>query len=95
MVSTLDHQTDSSMLPSRQEVVLQLQGLIDGVYTREAVSQWARKWVVADDDETEISDERLWNALENLSVADTPTTDRPYLFEVEDFRLWLAELLSS
>lgn len=95
MVSTLDHQTDSSMLPSRQEVVLQLQGLIDGVYTREAVSQWARKWVVEDDPNTEISDEGVWDALEGLLSADLPTTDRPYLFEVEDFRLWLAELLSS
>ncbi len=83
------------MLPSRPEVVIQLQGLIDGVYTREEVSQWATKWVVEDDPDTEISDEGVWNALESLSGADTPTTDRPYLFEVEDFKIWLAELLNS
>ena len=83
------------MLPSRQEVALRLQGLIDGVYTREAVSQWATKWVVEDDPNTEISDEGVWDALESLLAADLPTTDRPYLYEVDDFRQWLADLLNS
>ena len=95
MVNTLNYQTNTNTLPSRQEVVLQLQGLINGLYTRVEVSDWATKWVVEDDPNAEISDEGVWEALESLSGADLPTTDRPYLFEVEDFKIWLAELLES
>lgn len=76
--------------PSRADVETKLQGLIEGRVTRDDATAWAMQWVAAPD--SGVDDPIVWNALNNLSGADAPSTDRPYLFTEIDFRAWLDEL---
>jgi hypothetical protein len=76
--------------PSTEDVEVWLVGLIDGSLTREQVAAWAQQWVYAD--EPGVEDPRVWDALEALANADAISTDRPYLFNVADFKGWLEEL---
>jgi hypothetical protein len=78
-------------LPSREEVASKLRGLIGDTTPREEVASWASTWVTSD--EFPVDDERVWEALKNLAMADLISTDRPYLYGKEDFQDWLAELL--
>ena len=76
--------------PSRAEVEARVLDLIAGRFTRDETTQWAMQWVGAKD--PRVDDDVVWRALNNLSGADAPSTDRPFLFEEADFRSWLAEL---
>jgi len=69
---------------------MKLSDLINGVLTREAVSEWARPWGKAFESEAE--DPAIQEALEKLYSADSPSTDRMYLFGPEDFEEWLRKL---
>jgi len=64
--------------------------LIEERITREDASSWASPWVMADN--SGIDDRAVWNAVEGLYGADSPSIDRPYLFERVDFETWLADL---
>jgi len=75
--------------PTRVQVVEQLRRLLAGDISREEVSLWASPWATRFD---EIEDARVREAIDQLSGADTPTTDRPYLFMEVDFEEWLREL---
>lgn len=88
-----DH-NQSLPLPTRAEVEAKLMGLIDGSLRREQAADWAAQWVMIMDDQP-VNDWGAWDALEALSMADVITTDRPYLFEKEDFVNWLHQLSAS
>lgn len=75
--------------PTREEVAQKLRQLIAGELTPEAVSAWASPWLDRFD---EIGDEKVRQSLENLGMADLPTTDREYLYETDDFKGWLRDL---
>jgi hypothetical protein len=68
-------------------------GLIEGRITRGDVADWAMQWVGASD--PDVTDRAVWDALNALAGADSPTTDRRYLYGEEDFRAWLSELRSA
>jgi len=74
----------------KEEVKNVLSGLINGSVSRSEASDWAWKLVVADVD---TEDEKTWDALDSLSGADEPTTDRDYLYGQSDFERWLKDLL--
>jgi hypothetical protein len=76
--------------PTRIEVEMKLSALINDELTREAVSEWARPWGTAFG--SEAKDPAIQEALEKLYTADSPSTDRPYLFGREDFEEWLRKL---
>lgn len=76
--------------PSRAEVEEKLRGLIEGRYSREAVTSWAEQWVMAKD--PNVQDGAVWRALTALAGADLISTDRPYLYGREDFLAWLNDL---
>lgn len=79
--------------PSREETASKLRQLIEGAITRQEASEWAMQWVAASD--PNVQDERVWDALLALGGCDGPSTDRPYLYGVEDFKIWLHELNQS
>ena len=76
--------------PSRSDVLAMLDGLIDGSTTCVEASAWAWQWVGADD--PGVADPSAWRALNALAGVDSPTTDREYLCEREDFVAWRDEL---
>ena len=79
-------------LPDRQEVERKLELLIGGAVSREAASDWARPFIVEEGGPSDVSDEGAWAAIEKIGMADLPTSDRPYLYGIEDFKAWLDEL---
>src|SRR6476659_1730986 len=58
--------------PSRAEVEEKLRGLIEGRYSREAVTSWAEQWVMAK--APNVQDGAVWRALTALSGADLIST---------------------
>jgi hypothetical protein len=76
------------VFPDRREVEQQLAALIDGRLTPEAASEWARPFVVDDSTHPPNMDTAAWEAVKAILGADLPTTDRDYLYGVEDFRRW-------
>ena len=60
--------------------------LIGGTITRQQASDWAWPWFGNLD--VELSRD-VQEIIDYLYGADTPTTDRDYLYDETDFRLWL------
>jgi len=79
--------------PEKAEVEKVLEDLVAGRCSRAEASDWAVRWVVADDPEVE--DDAVWEALGVLSAADLNITDRLYLYEEEDFLQWLKDLWAA
>jgi hypothetical protein len=82
---------DPGKVPTRDECAEMLRKLIHGEISRSAVSDWAEPWLTRFD---LIDDRKIRRAIVQLSGADFPTTDRPYLHGREDFEAWLRELIS-
>ena len=80
-----------SEAPTKEEVIQKLDLLIREELTREGASEWARPWIARLD---EISDPEVRRAIDSLYAADSPSTDRPYLYGKEDFEQWLSKLSS-
>ena len=78
--------------PTRADVEQKLLDLIVGRCSREQASSWASQFVAG---EAEVKNEGLWNAIVALSGADLPSTDRRYLHDETDFRVWLEQLRQS
>ena len=76
--------------PTLPQVVQKLKQLVSGEISREEASAWASPWVTKFEDYK--MDRKVKRALDNLAGADTPTSDREYLFEKIDFEAWLQEL---
>ena len=75
--------------PTADEVEQKLLDLVEERITREEADDWAMRWVAADD--AGIDDDNIWEALGHLGECAMPTTDRPYLYNREDFEAWLAD----
>jgi len=78
--------------PSPDEVEQVLESLAEGRMTREQASEWASPWVFGDPN---IEDKAVRDALDALAGADSPTTDRQYLFGQADFAAWLDDFRSE
>lgn len=72
--------------PSHAEIAARITALIEGSASRGAVAEWAMQWVDARD--PGVDDPVAWEVLNNLAGADSPTTDREYLYEQVDFEAW-------
>jgi hypothetical protein len=81
-----------SDLPMKEGVAQKLSALIRGDLSREDASEWARPWITRLDD---VSDLGVRHALEAIYAADSPSTDRRYLYAREDFEQWLSDLLKN
>jgi len=79
--------------PTRDDVEQKLRQLIAGELSPEAASNWASPWV-ARFAELKSLDRRTKDAIDGLAMADTPTSDRRYLYGRSDFEKWLRELTS-
>jgi len=79
--------------PSKVEVINKFTSLIAGEASRESVAQWAESWVSMKNPPE--MDEAAWGALKFLCAADLITTDKPYLYDVEDFQRELKKLIGS
>lgn len=73
-------------LPSRADVLLVIDRLIEGALTRAEVSEWAFQYIANDD--LHIDDDVAWEVIQNLGAADLVSSDRPFLYEIADFRGW-------
>jgi hypothetical protein len=43
-------------------------------------------------DHSGVDDPAVWEAIKRLVAADMITTDRPYLYDIADFKRWLTDL---
>lgn len=75
--------------PSRAEIRQMMCDLIAERRTRDEVTDWAESWMR---DDIQFDDDASWDAVILLSGAVAISTDRPYLYDREDFERWLAEL---
>lgn len=67
----------------RRDLIHNLQLLIEEKKSRQEVAKWAS---ININDDIRISDQILWEVLDGLGAADLVSTDRPYLYEVSDFK---------
>lgn len=88
---------DKLHLPSRSEVRVLLNGLCLGAVSRAAASDWAAKWMAAEQTPSGY-DKDVWTALDRLFGADTigqpdlPDADEDVcLYQNDDFKTWLSE----
>ena len=77
--------------PTRSEVAALLRELISGRQTRQSASAWASKWLLSG---VRVSDNKVWETLQLLGAADLISTDRPFLYNDEDFQAYL-DMLSA
>ena len=77
-------------VPTKAMVIEKFRLLIQGEISREDAETWAEKWVVADNPPD--IDKKIWDALCFLTMVGTISTDRPYLYGIEDFETALAKL---
>lgn len=73
--------------PDRAQVRQRLLDLISSRVTREVVATWASQWVTQDD--PDVDDPIVWNALRDLSGADLKVNPVDYLHSESDFHEWL------
>jgi len=81
--------------PTLTQVVQKLKQLASGEISREEASAWAWPWVTKFDEfklDDRDADRKVKDGLTNLAIADTPTSDREYLFERIDFEAWLQNI---
>ena len=87
--TTKDYDETDMQPPTRPEVATVLRELINDECTRQSASAWACDWLLGD---ARVSDPVVWEALELLGAADLISTDRPFLYNDEDFRASLDKL---
>ncbi len=81
-------------VPMCADVEAKLLDLIEGRCSHYEALSWAEHWLYEDYVLVLdlFDDPALLEAIDALSGADMITTDRPYLYGEEDFRVWLHEL---
>lgn len=79
-------------LPERHEIIDIINELKSGAIERSAVAQWA--FSLIDDDEIRVTDQTTWKVIQSLGAVDLPSSDRDYLYGIDDFDDWL-KLLTS
>jgi hypothetical protein len=87
--TTKDYDKVAMEPPTRPEVAAVLRELIQGERTRQSASAWASTWLLGD---ARVGDPAVWEALELLGAADLVSTDRPFLYDEEDFQASLGKL---
>lgn len=78
--------------PTRHEIISIINKLKTGVVDRTYVAQWA--FSIIDADDIRITDQVAWKVIQSLGAADLPSSDRDYLYGIDDFDDWL-RLLES
>ena len=73
--------------PDRAQVRLLLMDLLSGRATREDAATWASRWVTEDD--PDVDDPIVWNALRDLAGADLKVSPVDYLHSDTDIHEWL------
>jgi hypothetical protein len=75
---------------NREKAISVLQEVLNGNLTRDDASKWAEKIYLNDD--IDVPDEILWDVLGCIMGIDTPSTDREFLFDENDFQSWIDKL---
>ena len=75
-----------SNVPTRSDMINKLNFLIANQDKRVEVAAWAIS--IVDDDSVHITDQLVLDVLEKMGGVDLPTTDREFLYMVEDFEDW-------
>ncbi|MFQ3392422.1 hypothetical protein ACRYSL_18805 [Enterobacter mori] len=78
--------------PTRHEIASIINKLKTGVVDRTYVAQWA--FSIIDADNIRITDQVAWKVIQSLGAVDLPSSDRDYLYGIDDFDDWL-RLLES
>ena len=82
---------DNIRPPLFSDILLQYGYLIDQTVSRDGAADWARRWTSSDDPPD--MDDNVWNALTFLSFADAISTDRPFLYSIDEYKSELEKLL--
>ncbi len=69
--------------------ILILKKLISGQIERRIASEWAMKYLLQDN---LLLDSQLYDVISAIGAVDLPSTDRDYLYQINDFKEWLKEL---
>ena len=82
------------IVPTREGVAERMELLIAGQMSRDEIADWAKEFIFYDNPQIypEVSDLVVFDMLTTLSGADSPSTDREFLYGEEDFVAWLSEL---
>lgn len=80
--------------PDRTEVERRYVDLLEGRISRDEAHDWAIK-IWQKDLEIRVTDWPAWEAVGRLTGADAISTDRPYLYDNDDFQNWLTALRST
>ena len=81
-------------IPDRAVVVEWLKKLESGKATRAEVSEWASEYILFENEQIypEVSDPKVWQALQHLMGADLRDGPHSYLHGEDDFKAWRDEL---
>lgn len=76
--------------PTKAEITEKLQGVTNGIYSRELVSEWAFDYII-NDDTIEIADITAWEYLVVASAVAEMVSPTEYLYSVGDIKSWIEE----
>jgi len=85
-------------LPARSEILSKVAALTDGSISPDEASNWAQRWLLADQTpgtEVRIVDWPAWEAIKLLAGADLQVEAGSYLHGRDDFRHWLKNLQAA
>ncbi|HHR8284187.1 TPA: hypothetical protein ACS9WW_004178 [Salmonella enterica subsp. enterica serovar Muenchen] len=78
--------------PTRHEIASIINKLKTGAMDRTYAAQWA--FSVIDADDIRVTDQVAWNVIQSLGAVDLLSSDRDYLYGIDDLNDWL-RLLES
>jgi hypothetical protein len=78
--------------PKKTGLLEKIQALVDGKITRETTANWAQQWIIEDTPQNMPME--IWESLKFLSSADMISTDRPHLYDRQDFQAEINQLSS-
>ncbi|HDC4527416.1 TPA: hypothetical protein O8U08_002805 [Enterobacter cloacae] len=81
-----------NIFPSRYEIASVINKLKSGTLDRTNIAQWA--FSIIDADDIRITDQVAWKVIQSLGAVDLPSSDRDYLYGIDDYDDWL-RLLES
>jgi hypothetical protein len=80
-------------LPTREETASVLRRLAAKSLSSEDASSWAVS--ILQNKDVSVTDWAVWEALKNIGGADLRNPDGTYLYKIDDFSSWLADLLEA
>lgn len=78
--------------PNIQVLLDKLNGILNGVITRDDVSTWSLE--IIDNDDVEINDLKAWELLKVVGSIDLYDSPDTFLYTDEDIRKWISEYSS-